>query len=98
MVKFNKPEKLNGAQLRDELNAAGVLISDEPSAVLLNGNGELCLEIQTKDEAKALEIVAKHIGIDIDLDAIRMAAKASAQAKLTALGLTTDEVTAIIGT
>ena len=97
MVKFNKPEKLNGAQLRDELNAAGVLISNEPSAVLLNGNGELCLEIKSKDEAKAVEIVANHIGIDIDLDALKAAAKQSAQAKLAALGLTEEEVASILG-
>ena len=93
MITFNKPENLNGAQLRNELNAGGVKISNDRNAVCVNGEGKLELDIKINDQVKAAEIVAEHIGVDIDTDAI----KASAQAKLAALGLTPDEVAAIVG-
>ena len=93
MITFNKPENLNGAQLRNELNAGGVKISNDRNAVCVNGEGKLELDIKINDQVKAAEIVAEHIGVDIDTDAI----KASAQAKLAALGLTDDEVAAILG-
>ena len=93
MITFNKPENLNGAQLRDELNAGGVKISNDRNAVCVNGEGKLELDIKINDQVKAAEIVAEHIGVDIDTTA----AKASAQAKLAALGLTEEEVASIIG-
>ena len=93
MITFNKPENLNGTQLRNELNSGGVKISDNRDSVCVNGKGQLELDIEANDQVKATEIVAKHIGVDIDTNAI----KTSAEAKLAALGLTADEVTAIIG-
>ena len=95
MITFNKPENLNGAQLRNELNAGGVKISNDRNAVCVNGEGKLELDIKINDQVKAAEIVAAHIGVDTLINLA--AAKASAQAKLAALGLTADEVAAIVG-
>jgi hypothetical protein len=61
MQTFTKPTNLNGAELRQELNAAGVNISDDKSAVVLDGD-VLFLDIAAKDKTKALAVVAAHDG------------------------------------
>jgi hypothetical protein len=61
MQTFTKPTNLNGAELRQELNAAGVNISDDKSAVVLDGD-VLFLDIAAKDKTKALAVVAAHNG------------------------------------
>jgi len=61
MQTFTKPTNLNGAELRQELNAAGVSISNEISAVVLDGD-VLSLDIAAKDKAKAETVVAAHNG------------------------------------
>ena len=52
---------MNGAELRAELNAAGVTISNDPSAVQLDGE-TLRLDIADGDKTKAAQIVAAHNG------------------------------------
>jgi hypothetical protein len=93
MIQFIKPENLNGTELRDELNANGVAISDDPFSVKLEGDGSLWLDIAEADKAKATPIVAAHNGTTIAPN--NSAAKAAATAKLTALGLTTDDLKAL---
>ena len=93
MIKFIKPNNLNGTQLRNELNNAKVKISAASDAVKDDGEGNLFLDIDPVDEIKASEIVNAHIGIDTSKD--YAAAKQSAQAKLAALGLTADEIAAL---
>jgi hypothetical protein len=61
MQTFTKPTNLNGAELRQELNAAGVNISDDKSAVVLDGD-VLFLDIAAKDKTKALAVLAAHNG------------------------------------
>lgn len=61
MQTFTKPTNLNGAELRQELNAAGVNISDDTNAVVLDGD-VLFLDIAAKDKAKAETVVAAHNG------------------------------------
>lgn len=95
MITFDRPKELNGKQLRDELNANGVKISDDAQSVCDDGQGNLLLEIKSSDEAKAAAVVSAHMGIDNSIN--YAAAKASAQTKLAALGLTADEVAAIVG-
>ena len=51
----------------------------------------------TADEIKDYDKMAADVKIKKQAEADKAAAKASAQAKLAALGLTEDEVTAIIG-
>jgi hypothetical protein len=88
---FTKPTKLNGTSLTDELAAVGIIIDE----VLVDGSGQLILNIADKDKAKAQKVISDHKGLDIIDPAI--ATKASAVAKLAALGLTADEAKLILG-
>ena len=58
-------------------------------------SGQLILDIADKDKAKAQQVISDHKGLDIIDPAI--ATKASAVAKLAALGLTADEAKLILG-
>ena len=42
MIKFNKPVNLNGTELVNELNAAGIAVNDLP---YVDGNNDLWLDI-----------------------------------------------------
>jgi len=86
MIKLNKPVNLNGTELRQELNAGGVKISDELSSIKDDGDGNLWLDIADKDEVKAKSIVAVHNGNVIAPD--NSTAKS---ALLVKLGITEDE-------
>ena len=88
---FTQPTKLNGTTLTDELAAVGIIINE----VLVDGSGQLILDIANKDKAKAQQVISDHKGLDIIDPAI--AIKASAVAKLAALGLTPDEAKLILG-
>lgn len=81
MIKFTTPANLNGTQLINELKAQGIAISEPP---MIDGNGDLFLEIVAKDEAKAKVIVDAHIGVDNYVNP----EKAALLAKL---GITEDE-------
>jgi hypothetical protein len=86
MHTLNKPTNLNGSELRDELRAGGVAISDAATAVSIDGNGDLWLDIKATDETKAEAIVAAHNGTTVAPD------NATAKAALLArLGITADE-------
>jgi len=61
MQTFTRPTNLNGAELREELNAAGVTISDDRGAVVLDGD-ILSLDIAAKDKTKAEAVLAAHNG------------------------------------
>jgi hypothetical protein len=68
MIKFTTPANLDGAKLTNELIAAGIKILSKNSATetgfaapMLDGSGDLWLDIAAKDEAKAAEIVAAHV-------------------------------------
>jgi hypothetical protein len=86
---FNKPTKLNGTRLANELADVGIIVDE----IVLNGAGKLELQIADKDKAKAEQVIADHKGEDI-IDPTP-ALKASALAKLAALGLTPDEIASL---
>lgn len=90
MIQFIKPENLNGAELRDELNANGVAISNDPFSVKLEGDGSLWLDIAEADKAKATPIVAAHNGTTI-------ATEPTVADKLAAAGLSVDELKEALG-
>ena len=92
MITFTKPANLNGSELRQELRNAGVEITDDLNSVVLIGN-DLILNVAKSDETKAAAVVAAHRGTTEPTD--NTAAKAAAQAKLAALGLTTDDLKAL---
>lgn len=86
---FTQPAKLNGATLKDELAAVGIIVDE----VMVNGSGDLVLKIADKDKAKTEQVLANHKGEDT-IDP-KVAARASALAKLAALGLSADEIAAL---
>jgi hypothetical protein len=89
MIKFNKPENLNGTELLAELKVAKVTITQPP---LVDGNNDLWLDIAEKDATKAAGIVAAHNGTTVAPD------KAAArQAILDRLGITADEAALLLG-
>ena len=88
-MQFNKPAQLNGVSLKDELAAVGIIVDE----VVLDGSGNLVLDIAEKDKIKAEEVIADHKGEDT-IDP-KVAARASALAKLAALGLTESEIAAL---
>jgi hypothetical protein len=61
MEQFTKPINLNGEELRAELNAAKVAISEEIDAVTVIGN-DLFLDISKTDKTQAEAIVKAHNG------------------------------------
>jgi hypothetical protein len=90
MIKLNKPTNLNGTELRQQLNAAGVKISDEPSSVKEDAEGNLWLDIANKDEAKAKSVVAAHDGTII-------APEPTVADKLANAGLNLEDLKAALG-
>jgi hypothetical protein len=91
MIKFNKPDQLNGTELVAELKSIGVIVNDKTSP-LIDGNGDFWLDIPAKDEAKTKPIVAAHNGTTVALD--KSAAKS---AILNRIGLTADELQVLLG-
>jgi hypothetical protein len=89
MIKFNKPENLNGAELINELAAAKIKVTGNP---MIDGNGDFWLNIETNDQAKAKPIVASHNGTIIAPDK-----SAQRQALLTRLGITEEEARILLG-
>jgi len=90
MIKFNRPTNLNGGELREQLNAAGVKISDDPSSVKEDAEGNLWLDIANKDESKAKSVVAAHDGTII-------APEPTVADKLANAGLNFEDLKAALG-
>ena len=65
MIKFDKPENLNGAELLDELAAVEIVLDLTTQAPLIDGNGDLWLDVKSADKAKAVLVVAAHNGTTI---------------------------------
>ena len=91
MIKFNKPENLNGAELIADLKAIKIIVNEQTSP-FIDGNGDLWLDIDAKDEAKAKPIVAAHNGTIVAPDK-----SAQRQAIADRLGLTADELAVLLG-
>jgi hypothetical protein len=89
MLKVNKPTNLNGFELRDELRAAGVEITDGRDAVFIDDNGDLFLEIADKDKAKADAVIAAHNGTTV-------APELSIAEKLASIGLSINDLKAAL--
>ena len=86
MIKFIKPSNLNGGELLQELNAAGVLVTTNP---MIDGNDCLWLDIAKTDEAKAKPIVTAHNGTVIPPEQ-------TIADKLASVGLSIEELKAAL--
>jgi len=89
MQTFTKPTNLNGAELRVELNNAGVKISNEISALIVSEN-QLILDIADKDQAKAETVVIAHNGTTV-------AAEPTIDEKLASVGLSINDLRSALG-
>jgi hypothetical protein len=87
MKSFVKPEFFNGAELVTELKAANIAINGYPE---IDQNNVLWLDVD--DSAKTQKVLEKHNGTIIPPDL-----SAKRQAVLDKLGLTADEVAALLG-
>ena len=90
MISFTKPVNLNGKELRDELNAGGVAISNSPDVMVVDGNGNLLLDISESDTAKATLIVVAHNGTTV-------APEPTVEQKLASVGLSLEELREALG-
>ena len=62
MISFNKPTNVNGFELRQELNDAGISIVGDVGTVLITTDSLLWLDIAEADSVAAQAIVAAHNG------------------------------------
>lgn len=90
MIKFDKPENLNGAELRQELNNVGIEISNEPASVQVDNENNLWLDIADTDASKAKAIVDAHDGTTV-------APEPTIADKLANAGLNLDDLKVALG-
>jgi len=90
MIKFNKPENLNGAELLDELAAKGIVLDKIEQAPLIDGNGDFWLDVQPADQAKVAAVVAAHNGTTI-------APEPTIEDKLASVGLNLTDLKSALG-
>lgn len=89
MEKYTRPENLNGAELRQELQNAGVKINAGMLAVILNGD-TLLLDIDAADREKAARVVESHNGSTTPHEV-------TIADKLSIVGLEIDELKTALG-
>lgn len=89
MIKFNKPNNLNGQELIDELMSSGVVINTETSP-LIDGNGDFWLDIGEADKDKAEAVVSAHNGTVIPTEP-------TIEQKLASVGLNLDDLKSALG-
>ena len=89
MIQFNKPLNLNGAELKEELKAAGVVLLNEIDALVVRDN-LLFINITPEFESVTATVVAAHNGTTV-------APEPTPADKLAAAGLTVDELKAVLG-
>ena len=89
MITFLKPQNLNGKELVEQLNAAGIEININTSPHD-DSQGNLLLDIAPTDEAKAKAIVAAHNGTIV-------APEPTVADKLQSVGLSVSDLKAALG-
>jgi hypothetical protein len=87
MATFTKPANLNGTELLNELKTAGIVVEGLP---IDDGEGNLIINIDAKDESKAKDIVKAHNGTVV-------APEPTVADKLASVGLNLDDLTAALG-
>lgn len=87
MIKITRPTNLNGTELLEELAAAKISVSGVP---IMDGNGELWIDIAETDATKAEAVALKHNGTIAP-------AQLSIEQKLASVGLSVDDLKAALG-
>ena len=86
MIEFSKPVNFNGAELVSELEQSGISINDRP---LIDGNGNLWLDIDEKDKLKVEDILKNHNGTIIPPEP-------TLETKLASVGISLPELKAAL--
>ena len=84
MKTFNKPANLNGAELKAELAAEGIIVE----TIYDNADGTISFE--TNDESKAVAVVANHNGNIVPTEP-------TVADKLASVGLNLDDLKQALG-
>jgi len=82
-MEFNTPQSLNGAQLKDELKAQGIIVEKIDN----NATGQISFVVDKAKEGLAASVVAAHVGVD----SVQTIAD-----KLASVGLSIDELKAAL--
>jgi hypothetical protein len=90
VIKFDKPENLNGAELLDELADVGIVLDKFKQAPLIDGNGDFWLDVSEADKSKAQAVVAAHNGTTV-------APEPTIEDKLSSVGLSLPDLKAALG-
>ena len=90
MIKFDKPANLNGAELLNELAAVGIVLDLTTQAPLIDGNGDLWLDVKSADKVKTGEVVAAHNGTTV-------APEPTVEQKLESVGLNLADLKTALG-
>lgn len=90
MIKFDKPANLNGAELLNELAAVEIVLDLTTQAPLIDGNGDLWLDVKSADKVKAGEVVAAHNGTTV-------APEPTVEQKLESVGLNLADLKTALG-
>jgi hypothetical protein len=78
---FTKPTNLNGTELIAELAAQGITAE----RITIEGNGQLSVPVDAKDEAKAATVIAAHNGTTV-------VTEPTIAEKLASVGLSLEEL------
>lgn len=87
MIQFDKPKKLNGTELINELANAGVELTKAP---YVDGDGYFWLDIKAADQSKAAAVVAAHNGTTV-------APEPTIEDKLASVGLNLTDLKTALG-
>jgi hypothetical protein len=93
MIKFTKPENLDGFYLRQELTKSGIKLFSKSFRLV---GDDLFLDIAAKDESAAQSVIEAHNGA-IPYSAEIEAKAAAKAALLERLGITEDEAKLLLG-
>jgi hypothetical protein len=83
-MNFTKPQALNGAQLKDELQAQGITVAGLED----DGQGQISFNVEKAKEGLAASIVAAHVGIDKE---------PTVTEKLESVGVSIDDLKVALG-
>lgn len=87
MIQFDKPAKLNGQQLLNELNAAHVKVDKFP---VIEADGTFWLDVKETDKTKAATVIAAHVGVETVIEL-------TVEEKLASVGLTINDLKIALG-
>ena len=90
MIKFKKPENLNGKELLDELAMVGIVLVPIEQSPIVDSNNDMWLDISEADKVKAEAVVTAHNGTTV-------APEPTIEDKLASVGLSLPDLKTALG-